>query len=100
MRPRKQEPSGSGDLFRARLDQIINLRHELVRLADEIDWAWIDDQLAELYREGGRPAVPTRFMVGLLFLKHIYGGGLRALGARPLFPVLHRRRVLPARIAA
>jgi IS5 family transposase len=73
MRPRKQEPSGSGDLFRARLDQIINLRHELVRLADEIDWAWIDDQLAELYRDGGRPAVPTRFMVGLLFLKHIYG---------------------------
>ena len=29
MRPRKTENSGSGDLFRARLDQIINLCHEL-----------------------------------------------------------------------
>ena len=34
MRPRKTEKSGSGDLFRARLDQIINMRHELVRLTD------------------------------------------------------------------
>ena len=38
MRPRKTEWSGLGDLFRARLDQIINLRNELVRLADAIDW--------------------------------------------------------------
>ncbi len=30
MRPRKHETTGSGDLFRARLDQIINMRHELV----------------------------------------------------------------------
>ena len=37
MRPRNPEKSGSDDLFRSRLDQIINMRHELVRLADEID---------------------------------------------------------------
>jgi len=73
MRPGKTEADGSGDLFRARLDQIINMRHELVRLADELDWEWIDEELSGFYREGGRPAVPTRFMVGLLFLKHIYG---------------------------
>jgi len=73
MRPKTPEPSGSGDLFRARLDQIVNMRHELARLSDEIDWAWVDERLADLYHDNGRPAVPTRFMVGLLFLKHIYG---------------------------
>jgi len=73
MRPKKTERSGANDLFRARLDQIINLRHELVRLADEIDWAWIDGELAEFFEPTGRPGVPTRFMVGLLLLKHVYG---------------------------
>ena len=73
MRPSRKEPDGSGDLCRARLDQIINMRHELVRLADELDWDWIDEELSVFYQEKGRPAVPTRFMVGLLLLKHIYG---------------------------
>ncbi|UPT87093.1 hypothetical protein HAP41_0000044000 [Bradyrhizobium barranii subsp. apii] len=31
MRPKKHKTTGSNDLFRARLDQIINLKHELVR---------------------------------------------------------------------
>ena len=39
MRPKKHETTGSGDLFRARLDQIINMRHELVQLAGKIDWS-------------------------------------------------------------
>ena len=30
MRPKKHETTGSGDLFRARLEQIINMKHELV----------------------------------------------------------------------
>ena len=72
MRPKKTETSGSGDLFRARLDQIINMRHELVRLAEAIDWAWIDGELADRFSDSGRPATETRFMVGLLLLKHIY----------------------------
>jgi len=33
MRPKKHETTGSSDLFRARLDQIISLKHELVQLA-------------------------------------------------------------------
>lgn len=72
MRPRKTEKSGSGDLFRARLDQIIDMGHELVRLAEAIDWEWIDGALAERFSDRGRPATETRFMVGLLLLKHIY----------------------------
>ena len=73
MRPRKTETSGANDLFRSRLDQIIDMRHELVRLAHEIDWAWIDGELAGFFEPSGRPGVPTRFMVGLLLLKHVYG---------------------------
>ena len=71
MRPRKTEWGGSGDLFRARLDQIINMRHELVRLADAIDWGWIDGELADRFSDTGRPGTESRFIVGLLLLKHI-----------------------------
>ncbi len=55
MRPKQRDEKGSGDLFRARLDQIIDMKHELVRLADEIDWDWIDDQVAERFRPRGGP---------------------------------------------
>jgi IS5 family transposase len=55
------------------LDQIINLKHELVLLAGKIDWDWIDGEIAPLYSENGRPGIETRFMIGLLLLKHIYG---------------------------
>src|SRR3954462_2618790 len=73
MRPKKHKTTGSNDLFRARLDQIINLKHELVLLADKIDWVWIDGELAPLSSESGGPGMETRFMIGLLLLKHIYG---------------------------
>jgi IS5 family transposase len=33
MRPKQRDEKGSGDLFRARLDQIIDMKHELVRLS-------------------------------------------------------------------
>ena len=82
MRPSKGESGGADDLFRSRLDQIINMRHELVRLAGEIDWEWIDAELADLFSEAGRPALPTRFMVGLLLLKHIHGLSDEAVCAR------------------
>ena len=93
MRPKQPETQETGDLFRARLDQIIDMGHELVRLADTIDWDWIDAQIADHFSDQGRPGTETRFMVGLL-LKHIYPvrrGGVRALGLRPVFPALHRR---------
>src|SRR5580692_7722843 len=73
MRPKKHRTTGSGDLFRARLDQIINMKHELVQLAGKVDWDWIDGEIAPLYSENGRPGIETRFMIGLLLLKHIYG---------------------------
>ncbi len=82
MRPKKPEKEASGDLFRARLDQIINMRHELVLLADEMDWEWIDEELSDLFSESGRPGTETRFMIGLLLLKHIHGLSDEAVCAR------------------
>ena len=67
MRPKKHETTGSADLFRARLDQIINMRHELVQLAGKIDWEFIDGEIAPLYSEGGRPGIATQFVIGLFF---------------------------------
>ena len=72
MRPKKHRTTGSNDLFRARLDQIINLKHELVLLAGKIDWDWIDGDIAPLYSENGRPGIETRFMIGLLLLKQVF----------------------------
>jgi hypothetical protein len=47
MRPKRRQTTGSSDLFRARLDQIINMKHELVQLAGKLDWAWIDSGCGE-----------------------------------------------------
>jgi transposase, IS5 family len=73
MRPKKHVTTGSSDLFRARLDQIINMKHELVQLTGKIDWDWLDGEIAPLYSDKGRPGIETRFVIGLLLLKHIYG---------------------------
>ena len=72
MRPKKHETTGSSDLFRARLEQIINMKHELVQLAGKIDWDWLDGEIASLYSDKGRPGIETRFVIGLLLLKHIF----------------------------
>ena len=72
MRPKQQQKARHDDLFRARLDQIINMKHELVVLADRIDWDWLDAQLADCFSGQGRPAEPVRFMIGMFLLKHTY----------------------------
>lgn len=73
MGPKKHKTTGSNDLFWARLYQIVNLKRALVQLAGKIDWDWIDREIAPLYSENGRSGIETRFMIGLLLLKHIYG---------------------------
>lgn len=65
--------SGETDLFRNRLDNMIDMRHELVRLTGLIDWKRFDDAFGGLYAEKGRPGLPTRLMVGLHLLKHARG---------------------------
>jgi len=42
MRRRERRESGQRDLFKARLDQIINLEQELVRLGRVMDWRFLE----------------------------------------------------------
>jgi IS5 family transposase len=65
--------SNRGDLFRSRLDQILNHRHPLYRQADCIDWSLFDREFGSLYVENfGRPGLPIRLLVGLHYFKHAY----------------------------
>jgi transposase, IS5 family len=73
MRPRERRESGAQDLFRSRLDQIIDMDHALAKLARAIDWGFLEDQFGAVYTDGaGRPPLPTRLMAGLAILKHTY----------------------------
>lgn len=57
--------------FYQRLDEMINLRHELCVLAEKINWDYIEKELSEYYSEVGRHAKSIRLMVSLLLLKQI-----------------------------
>jgi IS5 family transposase len=61
------------DLFGPRLEEIINLRHPLVRLGAEIDWQFLAGRFGSVCRVGpGQPPLPTRLIAGLLILKHMH----------------------------
>lgn len=61
------------DLFRARLVEIIDMRHALVKLAALIDWEFFEREWAGFFpSEAGRPATPSRLVAGLLYLQHAY----------------------------
>jgi IS5 family transposase len=68
----KPTMANSGDLYRSRLDQILDHRHELFRLAGLIEWEKFDQEFGRFYRPLGRPAKPTRLMVGLSYLQHTF----------------------------
>ena len=72
-RPREKRETGEQELFRSRLDQIINMQHELVQLAQAIDWPALEARFGAVYSDGpGMPPLPTRLMAGLAILKHTF----------------------------
>ena len=73
MKPRTPPDVPAEDLFRNRLDNLIDRRHELVRLAGLIDWECFDSEWGEAFCDHGRPAIATRLIAGLHYLKHTYG---------------------------
>jgi len=73
MRPRERRETGKQDLFRSRLDQIIDLNHALAKLARTIDWSFLEERFGAVYTDGpGQPPLPTRLMAGLAILKHTF----------------------------
>ena len=95
MRPRVEQ-----ELFRSRLDQIIDMNHALVKLARAIDWRFLEETFGAVYTDKpGQPPLPTRLMAGLAILKHTYDLSDEALcdrlGGEPLLPILLRRGIFP-----
>jgi IS5 family transposase len=74
MTPEKPpDTRNQADMFRSRLDNILNSRHPLFKLAGKIDWSVFEREFGPLYSETtGRPGLPIRLLVGLHFLKHTY----------------------------
>lgn len=72
MGPKPSQPQ-TAELLRPRLDEQINMKHPLVKLAALIDWAEIERTLAVSFTSGrGRPALPPRLIAGLLYLQHTF----------------------------
>lgn len=72
---RKSQKVQQRNMFRVMLVDFINMEHELILLADKIDWEYFAKELTPFYSEVGRPALPLRLMVGSLLLKRLYNLG-------------------------
>jgi transposase, IS5 family len=73
MRPEERRDSGQNDLFRARLDRIVDLDHALAKLGRAIDWRFLEERFGAVYSDkAGHPPLPTRLMAGLSILKHMH----------------------------
>lgn len=97
------------DFFRGRLDQMIDLNHPLAVLANRLPWDSLEQEIygalchrnragelivdEDLFGEvaslsgagvaaAGRPRLPTRLMISLLYLKHAFNLSDEALVAR------------------
>jgi IS5 family transposase len=83
MRPKERRESGQNDLFRARLDQIIDMGHPLAKLASTIDWRFLEERFGAVYSDKpGQPPLATRLMAGLSILKHAHNLSDEELCAR------------------
>ena len=73
MRPKERRDSGQNDLFKARLDQIVDTDHALAKLGRAIDWRFLEERFGAVYSDkAGHPPLPTRLMAGLSILKHMH----------------------------
>ena len=72
MGPKPRTPENN-DLFRQRLDELANLSHPLVQLAQHIDWSVFEDGWGGFFpSHRGRPATRPRLVAGLLYLQHTF----------------------------
>ncbi|MEP4389908.1 MAG: IS5 family transposase [Sulfitobacter pontiacus] len=72
MKPRKPPPE-QDDLLRARLIEMIDMRHQLVNLAALIDWDIFEREWLGFFpSHTGRPATPPRLVAGLMYLQHAF----------------------------
>lgn len=73
MTPQQSISDQAYDLFRMRLENMIDLNHELAKLSKIIDWDALESEFSSLYDPHmGRPAKSIRLMASLLLLQHTY----------------------------
>lgn len=74
MKPKKPaNKNRQRELFRVELIQIIDPGHSLVKLAGVVDWDQLDKVFGTTYcPDNGRPAISTRLMVALHYLKYTH----------------------------
>lgn len=74
MKPRpNQEKSPQQELFRQELEQLVAPSHVLVKLAHRMNWEHFDKEFGAKYCETtGRPAINTRLMVSIHYLKYAF----------------------------
>ena len=70
-----KNPQKQSELFRPMLTDFIDPKHELVLLAEKIDWNYFENEFSQLYSKIGNVSHPIRFMVGCMLLKHLYNLG-------------------------
>lgn len=75
----KTKRSPQKNMFSPHLVDFIDMVHELVLLANKIDWDFFEYSFEDLYSKKGRPSMPVRLMVGALMLKRIYTLGEETL---------------------
>jgi len=72
MKP-KPQPLDAFELFQSHFDQLLNPGHELILLANKIDWSNLDAAFVDTYcPDNGAPAKAIRLMVGLHYLKYTF----------------------------
>lgn len=70
---KKSFKSNQDDLYKSKLEYLIDLKHPLVLLSEKIHWELFEIEFEKLYcKDIGRPAKPIRLMVSLLLLKHMF----------------------------
>jgi len=103
MRPKQPDSSPSDDLFRSRLENLIDMRHELVWLSELIDWEVFETEWGELFEpRRGAPGLPTRLIAGLQYPKQMHKRRTNRWcsgGGESVLPVLLWRTVFSSRVA-
>jgi hypothetical protein len=51
MRPKERRDSGQNDLFKARLDQIVDMNHALAKLAQAVNWGFLEKSFGAVYAD-------------------------------------------------
>ncbi len=82
MQPKPRQ-SEQDDLLRPRLVDLIDMRHELIKLEALIDWEFFEREWAGFFPSStGRPATSPRLVAGLLYLQHAFDLSDEAVVAR------------------